>query len=125
MDQRLTKTRYGFWEVSDKPTPQELQQYYSKKYYQEGKGGALEYSKDEILHIQGKLEEYWHILQRCLPHLSGTRSLLDVGCGKAMRCLFFVLGVGRSRGWTSVSLVFNLSIRNVSIISLWAISMNH
>jgi len=104
VDQRLTKTRYGFWEISDKPTPQELQQYYSEKYYQEGKGGALEYSKDEILHIQGKLEEYWHILQRCLPHLSGTRSLLDVGCGEGHALSFF-----RSRGWSVKGLDFSIA----------------
>ncbi|MDO9117207.1 MAG: class I SAM-dependent methyltransferase [Nitrospira sp.] len=104
MDQRLTKTRYGFWEIGDKPTPQELQQYYSKKYYQEGKGGALEYSKDEMLHIQGKLEEYWHVLQKCLLPSAGTRSLLDVGCGEGHALSFF-----RSRGWSVKGLDFSIA----------------
>ena len=102
MDKRLEKSPYGFWEVCVKPTPQELHQYYSAEYYQEGKGGSLEYSKDELLHIQAKLEESWYVLQNSLPSSPSGSSLLDVGCGEGHALSFF-----DERGWLVKGLDFS------------------
>ena len=34
----ITKNKYGFFEVEKKPSQQELEEYYEKKYFQTGKG---------------------------------------------------------------------------------------
>ena len=96
MDQRLKKHQLGFWEIAQKPTAQELQQYYANKYFQEAKGSyELEYTKDELLYFRAKLEQRYAVLQRYLPQVGeSTGSLLDVGCGEGYTLAFF-----REKGW--------------------------
>ena len=79
-----------------------MQEYYSQKYYQEGKGGALEYSKDELLQIKAKLEESWYILQNRLSSSLSSKSFLDIGCGEGHALSFFY-----SRGWQVRGLDFS------------------
>ena len=104
MDQRLKKHSLGFWEVAAKPTPQELQQYYADKYYQEAKGSyELEYTKDELLYFRAKLEQRSTVLQRYLSSLSGgVGRLLDVGCGEGYALAFF-----REQGWSVKGIDFS------------------
>ena len=97
MEQQLKQHSLGFWEVINKPTPEELQQYYADKYYQEAKGSyELEYTTEELLYFRAKLEQRSAILQRYLPRLCGEGSgrLLDVGCGEGYTLAFF-----RENGW--------------------------
>ena len=103
MDQRLKQHPLGFWEIAQKPTSQELQQYYADKYYQEAKGSyELEYSKEELLYFRAKLEQRSAILQRYFPHLSGGGRLLDVGCGEGYTLAFF-----REHGWSVKGIDFS------------------
>lgn len=104
MDQRLKKHPLGYWEIAAKPSLQELQQYYADKYYQEAKGSyELEYSKDELLYFQAKLEQRYAILKHNLPLLCDrTGRLLDVGCGEGYALAFF-----RERGWSVKGIDFS------------------
>ena len=104
MDERLKKHPLGFWEVVTKPTLQELQCYYADKYYQEGEGSyELEYTQDELLFFQAKLEQRWAILQRHLPRLRVEKGrLLDVGCGEGYALAFF-----REKGWSVKGIDFS------------------
>lgn len=105
MDQRLKKHPLGFWEMAAKPTPQELQQYYADKYYQEAKGSyEQEYTKDELLFFKVKLEQRSTILQSYLPQLHGEKpiKLLDVGCGEGYALAFF-----REQGWSVKGIDFS------------------
>ena len=106
MDQRLKKHPLGFWEIAEKPTLQELQQYYADKYYQEAKGSyELEYDKDELLYFKAKLEQRATVLQRYLTSLGGgAGQLLDVGCGEGHALAFF-----REQGWSVKGFDFSSS----------------
>jgi 2-polyprenyl-3-methyl-5-hydroxy-6-metoxy-1,4-benzoquinol methylase len=97
IDARLKKNDLGFWEIISKPTLPELQKYYAQKYYQDGFGGALEYSAEELKQIQLKLKEYWFIVNKyILPATSeNIPTLLDVGCGEG-----HILSFLKSKGWS-------------------------
>lgn len=96
MDQRLRQHPFGYWEIANKPTTQELQEYYAEKYYQEGKGSyEVEYNKEELSYFNAKLEQRWTALQRYLSPVNGKARLLDVGCGEGYALAFF-----RQQGWS-------------------------
>ena len=80
MDQRINRHRLGFWEISEKPTSEELGEYYAKKYYQEAQGSyELEYSEQELLYFRAKLKQRHAVLKPYLSHLDGGRGkFLDV-----------------------------------------------
>jgi 2-polyprenyl-3-methyl-5-hydroxy-6-metoxy-1,4-benzoquinol methylase len=95
VDPRLKQHRLGFWEVSKKPTPIELQKYYADKYYQEGMGSYdIEYSSDELAYFKSKLEQRMGVIQQYFSFDATSKSLLDVGCGEGYALSFF-----REKGW--------------------------
>jgi 2-polyprenyl-3-methyl-5-hydroxy-6-metoxy-1,4-benzoquinol methylase len=103
MDSRLRKHPLGFWEIENKPTPEELQKYYADKYYQEGKGSyELEYSSDELSYFNAKLEQRWTVLQHYLSTITGQPRMLDVGCGEGYALAFF-----KNQGWSARGLDFS------------------
>ncbi|MEW6165097.1 MAG: class I SAM-dependent methyltransferase [Pseudomonadota bacterium] len=103
MDLRLRKHPLGYWEIANKPTPEELQQYYAEKYYQEGKGSyELEYSEDELMYFNAKLGQRFAVLRRYLSPAQEKPCLLDVGCGEGYALAFF-----RKHGWEVKGLDFS------------------
>lgn len=102
MDPRLKRHPLGFWEAVNKPTPQELRQYYAEKYYQEPKGTyQSEYSEAELKYFRAKLEQFYAVIQHCREEKS-SGTLLDVGCGEGHSLAFF-----RGLGWTVRGLDFS------------------
>lgn len=91
---RVRLNPMGFWEVENKPTPQELDFYYANKYYQEVKRACdAKCTPDELHYISIKLEQHLAIISRYrVDKKPGT--LLDVGCGEGYTLDFF-----RKRGW--------------------------
>jgi 2-polyprenyl-3-methyl-5-hydroxy-6-metoxy-1,4-benzoquinol methylase len=103
IDSRLRKHPFGYWEIENKPTLGELQKYYANKYYQEGKGSyELEYSDEELMYFNAKLEQRWTVLQRYLSAMDGPPCMLDVGCGEGFALKFF-----KSKGWSVQGLDFS------------------
>lgn len=95
MDQRIKRHPLGFCEVINKPTQQELQLYYAEKYYQEGRGSyELEYTEEELLYFQAKLEQRQAVLEEYLSAPRQNRRILDVGCGEGYTLAYF-----REQGW--------------------------
>lgn len=90
---KVVKHKLGYYELKDKPSIQELNEYYSRQYYQDAKGAyQAEYSSDEILFFKNKIEQKYNIIRSELnkpvdkeQHLS----LLDVGCGEGWALDFF------------------------------------
>jgi len=95
VDARLKQHSLGFWEISNKPTPEELQKYYADKYYQEGMGSYdIEYSSDELAYFRSKLEQRMAIIQHLFSSNGTFKNFLDVGCGEGYALSFF-----RGQGW--------------------------
>lgn len=83
----LIRNEIGFYEVKDKPTQRELQEYYAAKYYQESKGSyEQEYSEAELRHIKGKTALRWSVIKN---RFAQAGSMLDVGCGEGYALSFF------------------------------------
>jgi len=105
MDTKLQKNRLGFYEIIDKPTVEELQAYYAKKYFQDAKGSyELKYTKDELKYFQIKLEQRYAALQDIQSKLDifNPGSFLDVGCGEGYAMAYF-----KEQGYTIKGLDFS------------------
>ena len=100
MDKRLTQHPLGFWTLAEKPSPEELKDYYANKYYQQACGSyELQYSDDERAYFRAKLAQRHAVLQRVSPQ---GRSMLDVGCGEGFALAYF-----REQGWSVKGLDFS------------------
>lgn len=109
MKKNVIKHPFGFWEIKDKPTPEDLHKYYSDKYYQEAKGSyEFEYTSEELGYFQVKLEQRLAVIKRFRGEATG--SLLDIGCGEGYNLAFF-----REHGW---------SVRGIDYSSAGVISKN-
>ena len=90
----------GFWTLAEKPSAEELKDYYANKYYQQAHGSyQLQYSDQERVYFRAKLEQRHAVLQRVSPQ---GRSMLDVGCGEGFALAYF-----RERGWSVKGLDFS------------------
>jgi len=95
VDARLKQHTLGFWEISQKPSFEDLQKYYADKYYQEGMGSYdIAYSSDELAYFKSKLEQRMAVIQPYFPNDITSKKLLDVGCGEGYALSFF-----REHGW--------------------------
>ena len=100
--QKCVKNTYGFYELAQKPTPEELQKYYSEKYYQENKGTySGEYSSEEQKYFLNKIEQKLLLIKKKF-HNNIKYSLLDVGCGEGFTLKYFY-----DIGWNVKGVDFN------------------
>lgn len=84
---RLIKHRLGFFQVKNKPTPKELENLYSKQYYQSERGSyRSQYSNEEIEYFDTKDKQRLEVISELIPR--GKR-LLDIGCGEGYTINFF------------------------------------
>ncbi len=94
-DGRLKKHRLGFWEVADKPSEQQLSDYYSNKYYQsESASYRKSYSEDELRVIRMKVSQRATKVEQLRGQRNEGGLILDVGCGEG-----FALAEFRRKGW--------------------------
>lgn len=92
-NKNLVKHKYGFYELASKPSKEELQRYYSQKYYQEGKGSyELRYSENEIKYFNFKIQQRAFVAERYLKSQSNNpKSMIDIGCGEGFALNHFNL----------------------------------
>lgn len=103
MDPRLRRHPLGYWELSEKPTSEELQAYYANKYYQEANGSyEIAYSQEELDYFEVKLSQRRAVLETYLTEKREERNLLDVGCGEG-----YTLSHFRKHGWNVKGLDFS------------------
>lgn len=96
MDERLRRHELGFLELVNKPTKEELEDYYAKSYYQNESGNfRKEYSRLESKIIEMRVEQKAiHISELIRNGEEIIGSLLDVGCGEG-----YVLNHHKKMGW--------------------------
>ena len=100
-DEIIVKNEYGFFEIKNKPSKKELQEYYANKYYQEAQGSyELSYDKAEIKYLLNKIEQK-HVVAKTISNIE-TGSLLDVGSGEG-----FTLSHFDNLGWDCLGLDFS------------------
>ncbi len=91
MSSNVTKNRFGFFELINKPAYDELKSYYADKYYQECNSTyANKYSQDEIKYINNKIEQKYAVISDLvsMSNKSGLR-LLDIGSGEGWALKYF------------------------------------
>lgn len=99
-DRTMKKNDLGFWEVANKPSLQQIQEYYASKYYQEARGSyELAYSDDELAFFHTKLDQRWSVIA---GKFSKPGSMLDVGCGEGYALSYF-----KDKGWDVRGLDFS------------------
>jgi len=102
--EQVKKNRFGFYELKNKPTKEELEDFYPNKYYQKDKGSySHEYAEEEILNIQYKIERKYEII-KTLIEINGKKALrfLDIGCGEGWTLKFF-----KQKGWDVTGLDYS------------------
>ena len=89
MNISLKKHELGFLQVDPLPSSFELNEYYSKKYYQESTSSTYqqEYSEEELKYINNKIAQKAYIIDQQLKGKAG--SFLDVGCGEGFAMNFY------------------------------------
>jgi 2-polyprenyl-3-methyl-5-hydroxy-6-metoxy-1,4-benzoquinol methylase len=92
MFEKVVRNNHGFYTLKKLPTPNELEQYYSDKYYQNPQGSyQVNYSPEEIKYFNNKIaQKYIVILELLNPKFGFEKpSFLDVGCGEGWALKFF------------------------------------
>ena len=102
----LHRNELGYYEITHKPTPDELRDYYAQRYYQENRSSYQpDYSQAEREHIEGKLRlRHWVLAQLLSPAEppAAARTFLDVGCGEGWALDYF-----QRQGWDVLGLDFS------------------
>jgi len=91
----LKRNSLGFWEVVDKPSDQELSDYYTNKYYQSERANYRKsYPEEELDVILMKVSQRLHEVEKVRGGDQKPGRVLDVGCGEG-----FALAEFQRRGW--------------------------
>ncbi|MBH8571233.1 class I SAM-dependent methyltransferase [Microvirga sp. STS02] len=99
----IRQNEFGFYEIKNKPTPEELRDYYAKRYYQENLTTYQPvYPAEELEHIEGKLRLRHWVLEQLRGAASGAGSFLDIGCGEGWALDYF-----QRQGWDVLGLDFS------------------
>lgn len=106
MSYNIIKNKLGYYEVAPKPSGDFLENYYLNQYYQNGIGGSLNYTAEEIANIEYKQNELYQFLEPLL-NVDG-KSMCDVGCGEGWNLRFY-----KEKGWR----VTGIDISDFGILS--------
>lgn len=94
MNTKVILNKYNFFELKEKPSQKDLEEYYSKKYYQDNRGSyEMVYSQQDLKYFNNKIEEKFWIINK-ISSGNSDRSLLDIGCGEGFTLKFF-----KEKGW--------------------------
>lgn len=93
---RCYLNKKGFYEIRPRPSAAQLKSYYSKKYFQEGKGSyEIKYNRRELNWIIQKSKFKLFLANKFLSSKKiKNLSVLDVGCGEG-----FCMDVFKKSGW--------------------------
>lgn len=103
LDRRVHRNPLGYWEIADKPSAEELQEFYSEHYFQAQEAFYRPvYPPEELAYIQAKIEQFWDEVRAIRGETPGR--FLDVGCGEGFALAFF-----QRMGWQSEGLDYGVA----------------
>lgn len=80
---KLIKNSWGFYQCDPLPSDEELSQYYTNKYFQEGHGSySVSYSSEEISYLELKASLIYRKTIQLMSESGKGKTLLDIGCGE-------------------------------------------
>jgi 2-polyprenyl-3-methyl-5-hydroxy-6-metoxy-1,4-benzoquinol methylase len=89
ISKKCRKNKFGFYEILNKPSSEELKKYYAEKYYQNDKGTyCKKYNEDEVKNIMGNIK-LKHFLFKENLKTKNKYKILDVGCGEGFALKYF------------------------------------
>ena len=100
----VRRSEFGYYELGNKPTPDELGDYYAKKYYQQQiRTHESRYSDEELRFRRNKLDQKLRVIRslRSKP-LPASPAFLDVGAGEGFAMAYF-----DSEGWDVTGLDYS------------------
>jgi 2-polyprenyl-3-methyl-5-hydroxy-6-metoxy-1,4-benzoquinol methylase len=117
MQSEVIKNHFGYYELKHKPSPEQLQDYYEKKYYQNNsKSYNHEYSEEELAYISNKITQKSQVINQLLSIPQEHKpKLLDIGCGEGWALQYFA-----NLGWDVVGVdysEFGCNTHNPSMIN--------
>ena len=102
MFDKVIKNPFGFYSLREIPSQEELNKYYSDKYYQKPIGSYEKvYSDEEVQYINNKIEQKYLVVLDILQ-IAGIPSLLDVGCGEGWALKYF-----KKKSWEVMGLDYS------------------
>lgn len=104
MFDKVNMNLFGFFELKEKPTEEQLKNYYENKYYQEGNGAyTIQYSENEVTYFNNQLNQRYIALNEILgQNNKASMRFLDVGCGEGWALSFF-----KRKKWDVLGLDFS------------------
>ncbi|NDC08098.1 MAG: class I SAM-dependent methyltransferase [Oxalobacteraceae bacterium] len=100
----VRRSDLGYFELSEKPTQDELGEYYAKKYYQQQiRTHESTYRDDEIKFRRNKLDQKFRVIKGLYKNaLSPMPTFLDIGAGEGFAMDFFT-----KQGWKVTGLDYS------------------
>jgi 2-polyprenyl-3-methyl-5-hydroxy-6-metoxy-1,4-benzoquinol methylase len=80
----LSKNKLGYYEVTDKPSKEFLEEYYATKYYNDDNQKGMykiNYSDEEIKYINNYPKRIYSVVKNKLEN-KANKTFLDIGCGE-------------------------------------------
>lgn len=79
---QVIKSPYGYFSIEPMPTSNELEQYYSNKYFQSNSGNYQKsYTSDEVIYFTNQAKTSLWVLDKYIDS-SSTKKLIDIGSGE-------------------------------------------
>lgn len=95
--------KFNYYELTEKPSPEDLRKYYAEKYYQEpSRTYKKSYLPEEIKFIKNRLNRKYFVVQQHLSENKISNRFLDVGCGEGWGLSFF-----SENGWEVTGLDYS------------------
>ena len=98
---KISQHPLGFMEIEDKPSKEQLREYYTEQYFQSNQSTYRSaYSEAEYIFINNKIEQRAQLVNKLRNGRLGT--MLDVGCGEG-----FVMSYFKKNGWEVAGLDYS------------------
>lgn len=91
MFEKVRMNSFGYYELREKPSEEEVKKYYTQLYYQETKGSyEKNYSNEELSYFKNKLEQKYLLVKEALGFENvDDFKFLDIGCGEGWSLDYF------------------------------------